>query len=974
MVRVEGEALAGLQLRLEATDPPLSQRFGVTDGAGEFAFDGLDEGTYELEVSGVPDAVDLAVPHGQAVLTRARPEAWIEFAGLRRRDATIRVVVLLDALGAPGVQVDLRGPESRTGTTDDTGHAEFTALLRGTYEVVLTGFDPERVAFSRTLHTVDAQGVVESPIQFEGVVLPRIPAAPTGLAATAASARAVELAWSDPADNEDRFELERRDEDSEVWTVIATPTADAVGVRDESVEPASTLIYRVRACNDDGCSEPSNDASVSTPDVPPLPPTDLSAVALGPHAIALTWTDASTNESGFEVERRLDPAGPWTAAGTTGPDVARLDDSGLASGMAYGYRVRACNPVGCSPFVGPVSQSTVVVPPLAPQGLAATATAHDRVVLAWADGSPDETGFRIERWSGGGWGEIGVVGAESNGWADTGVMGATSYDYRVFACNTAGCSEASNVASVTTPAPPPNLSIGAAYIVQRTQRLTGDVPLVSGLDGVLRVFPLANQPGVVAASVRVQFFQSGGLVQTVSIPAPMATMPTSIDESSLSASWNLSVPGALIQPGFGMRVMVDPDDLFDEGDESDNSLPAGGAPLALDVRTTPRFDVTFVPVRQSANNTVGNIDPGNAESYLTDTRRMMPFASDDWVVHAEYVTDTPVLQSDGTGWNAVLSEIGALRTAEGSSRAYFGAVPTTYGGGVAGMGYVGWPVALGWDKAGSRSSVAAHEWGHNFGRRHSPGCGAGNPDGAYPHAGGKIGVWGLDVPSATLKSPQVVYDLMSYCGPEWISDYVFERVLAFRGPAPVGGAPAAPASRGGLLVWGRIEEGRIILEPAFAVDAPPRLPEAPGAYTLEAASDEGVVFRLSFDPIPVADGDPDEGHFAFVVPLGTAERAEIRELRVTGRLLNQVERRAAVGVLSAPGRETRIVSLDGRTVDISWDATRAPMAMVRDAVTGEILSFARGGSSRLAPSGSVVEVLLSDGLGTAQVERVRWRE
>lgn len=975
-LQIESVGLEGVQVRLDDTEGLASPRFAITDVDGDAQFTGLEEGLYEVSLGTVPDHVTVQTMRGQATLDRQRPSTRVAFTGVRKRDAAVSVQVRVEGVGIPDLTVELSGPEERSAVTDVEGVARFEALLRGHYEVRLTGYDPERLAFSETTGGLEANGNQSIGIQFAGTEVPRVPDTPSDFSTEVLDAYSVRLTWVDHADNEEDVFLERRVSGDTDWTALATLAAEATSFDDATVQPATDYEYRLRACNEHGCSEPWVETAASTPEVPPAAPTDLAAAATGATSVGVAWTDASNNELRFEVERRLGASGSWVAMATVGADVTNWADSGLATGTEYGYRVRACNDVGCSDFAGPAVVTTVVVPPAPPTNVSAVAEDYDRVRVSWTDASPDETQFRLQRRVGSAnWAELESLPANSTSRLDATVVGSTNYRYRLRACNSAGCSDYSNEASVTTPMPPPNLLIGAAYIIQRVQRQTGDVPLISGVDGLLRVFPLADRGGITARSVKVELFQSGALVQTSTIAPPVATMPTSVVESNLATSWNLAIPSALIQPGLAIRVTVDPNDDFAEGDEADNTYPAGGSSQSLDVRNTPDFDVTFVPVRQSVNNTVGNVDAGNAASYLTSNRKMMPIANDDIQVHAEFVTNQPVLGSDGTGWSAVLSEVAALRTAEGSSRAYYGVVPTTYGGGVAGIGYIGWPISLGWDKSGSRASVAAHEWGHNFGRRHSPGCGAGNPDTAYPHASGLTGAWGIDLSTNALKSPLSTYDLMTYCGPEWISDYVYEQVLDFRGPAPtVAHMNTGPVGEG-LLVWGRIEDDELILEPAFAVQAPAQLPARPGRFQIEGRDASGSLFSLSFDPVQVADTDAGEGHFAFVVPMSGPERARLSRITLSdGRRAPISVEAATAGPLAAPGiDEMRVAAVDGGTVDVTWNASRHPMAIVRDASTGEILSFARGGHVRVAPRGAEIEIEFSNGVTTVDRRTSRWR-
>ena len=84
----------------------------------------------------------------------------------------------------------------------------------------------------------------------------------------------------------------------------------------------------------------------------PLPPEDLEASVSG-STVSLTWTDASSNEDGFRLERSYTHpkngqtrTTVWTVpAGTTG-----YEDPGLA-GATYTYRIQSYNAAGASTWV-----------------------------------------------------------------------------------------------------------------------------------------------------------------------------------------------------------------------------------------------------------------------------------------------------------------------------------------------------------------------------------------------------------------------------------------------------------------------------------------------------------------------------------------------------------------------------------------------------------------------------------------------
>jgi len=518
-----------------------------------------------------------------------------------------------------------------------------------------------------------------------------------------------------------------------------------------------------------------------------------------------------------------------------------------------------------------------------------------------------------------------------------------------------------------------NLRIEFAYLTQAIQRPDHGVELVAGRDAYLRVFAVANEANGAQPRVRVRLFHGGAEVQSWLLNAGSPAVTQVMTEGSLPSSWNVLVPGALVQPGLALLAEVDPEGLVAEADEADNRYPVGGTPMPVTVRTLLPFQIRLVPVLQSVNGLQGDVTPANAAGYLSELQAMMPVAGVSVDVRAVYTTNAGELQSgNGNGaWSTILSEVLALRNAtDQSSRYYYGVVRTTYSSGIAGMGYVGSPgssfkAAIGWDRSGSRAGVLAHELGHNFGRSHAPCGGPGNPDPNYPHLGGQIGAWGLDVATLAVKAPTTSFDLMGYCNSDWVSDYTWNAVVSFRAASPTGAPPAGAPGGGaddGLLVWGRITPAGAVLEPAFRVAPTGRPLPRSGAWRIEGRDAQGaLLFAQPFDPEQVADlPGGSEQHFALVLDAGRARLDQVAVLRLVGPG-GGAERRAGVPpagpdadpVLSAPGAGRR---------RLTWDAARHPMALVRDPSSGEILSFARGGAIVLWSGARTLEVQFSDGV------------
>ena len=100
-----------------------------------------------------------------------------------------------------------------------------------------------------------------------------------------------------------------------------------------------------------------------------------------------------------------------------------------------------------------------------------------------------------------------------------------------------------------SPAGAVTFSIPVLYITQSTQTRAFDVPLVKDRDGYLRAFVVANGANTAQPSLQFEIRNGSTTVFSQTIPAPAASVPTAVDESSLANSWNVAIPASAIQPG-----------------------------------------------------------------------------------------------------------------------------------------------------------------------------------------------------------------------------------------------------------------------------------------------------------------------------------------------------------------------------------------------------------------------------------------
>ena len=292
------------------------------------------------------------------------------------------------------------------------------------------------------------------------------PTAPANLAGTTVPATpptAIELTWTDASGSETEFVLDRREKPAGgrfgPWAEVARPGANTTAYTDDGLTTGSTYRYRIRACNAAGCSSWTVSGSIVV-DVAPAAPTGALATQTSPTSTRITWTDASDNESWFAIHRRqrIDGAyGPWAEIYRRTADTEAYTDSGLTAGETYQHRVRACNGAGCSTFDVPPRVFMEPSAPVAPTDVTAAADGAGTIDVAWTDASSNEAAFEVWRrvmvdGVFDAWQRIATTAAGATGYSDPGRDPTTTYQYRVRACNGAGCSTYDVSPHVTTPA------------------------------------------------------------------------------------------------------------------------------------------------------------------------------------------------------------------------------------------------------------------------------------------------------------------------------------------------------------------------------------------------------------------------------------------------------------------------------------------------------------------------------------------
>ncbi len=93
----------------------------------------------------------------------------------------------------------------------------------------------------------------------------------------------------------------------------------------------------------------------------PATPSGLGAFTISSSQINLAWTDNSSNESGFKIERSPDGSS-WTQIYLTAANAISYSNTGLQAGAPYFYRIRATNGAGDSGYSNTASARTKAPP------------------------------------------------------------------------------------------------------------------------------------------------------------------------------------------------------------------------------------------------------------------------------------------------------------------------------------------------------------------------------------------------------------------------------------------------------------------------------------------------------------------------------------------------------------------------------------------------------------------------------------
>lgn len=311
---------------------------------------GLNQGTKYCYVACAYNNDGEACSSLSTAITSLPAPSAISFGAIAPTSLTINWTD--NSIGEVGFKVERAIGSCSTGFSQiDTASANAVSYADTTLSCSAISYDT--YCYRVRAYTTDA----DSSYSTIASAKPTLPCAASNLNTSNISASQIDLSWNDNSGNETGFKIDRKTGSEGAYSLLITKSAGATGHSDSGLTDGTTYYYRVYPYNDDGSSSYSNEVFATTT----LPaPSNFLATANSSSQIHLTWTDNSTSETGFKIERATTTCSGFLPIHTTVADATSYSDEGLVQSTAYCYRAYAFNDDTSSSYSGESSTTTEV--------------------------------------------------------------------------------------------------------------------------------------------------------------------------------------------------------------------------------------------------------------------------------------------------------------------------------------------------------------------------------------------------------------------------------------------------------------------------------------------------------------------------------------------------------------------------------------------------------------------------------------
>ncbi|HET7088809.1 MAG TPA: Ig-like domain-containing protein, partial [Anaerolineae bacterium] len=515
---------------------------------------------------------------------------------------------------------------------------------------------------------------------------------------------------------------------------------------------------------------------------------------------------------------------------------------------------------------------------------------------------------------------------------------------------------------------------------QGVQDLSNSVTLIASKRTFVRCYVQSasgTQPGVPA---RLRVYRGATLMGTLapSNAGGTITLRTSPDRSDLNHAYYFDVPAGWLSAGsVRFECEVNTPLKYGENNMSDNIRS-----VTLSFVNAPAMNLLIVDVPYRIGGTtyhVRNLDRTRLAKWLRNAYPIRTL-NVEWAYLDPPYNGLPAAATVNFDlfWTRIFNPNQFFN--DGWARYYGMAIDT--GGFMRGKA-MGIPSVIasgptgptgGWDTDGSYGDwYGGHELGHTYGRKHVRGapyagdgkCGdEAGPDGSYPYGSGYISPgtspwvnntkYGLDWSDVGVRViTPLWYDVMTYCKPQWISDYTYEAIysrMVAEKPVAASLSPQATTAAEHLVVTAAI----LTPTDVITLNTFYRLPNSedlatspPGDYHIRLlGAGDALLADHAITPYFSPEADEPEGAIAEMVPWVTGTQKIVITHGATALVTRTVSANAPVVTITSPnGGE----NLSGGEVTLTWTASDAD----GDALTFTIDYSRDGGATWESLSGEI---------------------
>jgi len=211
------------------------------------------------------------------------------------------------------------------------------------------------------------------------------------LAESVAGPTSVALSWTNSGVTGSGYYVMRGADATHLAKIGTITKLTTLTYTDNTAVSAHTYDYEVEAYTGTTTSSPSNVVAATTP---MAPPTGLTAAALSPTSVKLSWVNHDSTSVGYYILRSINGGAFTPIKQITAAATVTYTDATVSSDTSYSYQVEAYN----SSMRSAVSNTATATTPLvAPSGLTVTLSASGRPQLSWTDNDLGAAGYYVLR-------------------------------------------------------------------------------------------------------------------------------------------------------------------------------------------------------------------------------------------------------------------------------------------------------------------------------------------------------------------------------------------------------------------------------------------------------------------------------------------------------------------------------------------------------------------------------------------------